>query len=196
MARPSTGTAKNATFQLRVHRDTLQLFRYFAAKEGVSCSEFLAANINRFIAMHLPSKEAAAAVIKDDVDIAPAVLSAIKDRQAKVDTLISNIILVIGNKDILSRYALTSVQGAVFIDRVDVDDADIIGSDRHYWTLDDLAPWPSVQDTASQILNEMDSLGYSHTLASLSASASTPSADNDDDKEQKAAAYLSALKNL
>lgn len=196
MARPSTGSAKNATFQLRAHKDTLQLFRYFADKEGVSCSEFLAANINRFIAVHLPDKEAAAAVIRDNVEIAPAVLSAVKDRQIKVDTLISNIILIIDNKDILSRYALTSVQGAALLDRVDLDYVEIVGRDTHYWTIDDLAPWPSVQDTAQTVLDEMDSFGYSHTLASLSTTANTSTPAGDDDKQQRAAAYLSALKKL
>lgn len=194
----STKKTKNTTFQLRIQEQRLQLFKYFAHQEGIAAAEFLNANIDRFIAEHLPDKSAAANVIKSNAELGPAVLDAIRSRQELVDNIIGLLVQRSGNDDALDMYAMTSIQGADLVpiapgQPIELSEYANISRALHFWSLDDLEAWPDLQEKAAEVINEFDTHGYSQLLKKLylePTKADAAATESDIDK------YLAALKNL
>lgn len=194
----STKKTKNTTFQLRIQEQRLQLFKYFAQQEGIAAAEFLNANIDRFIAEHLPDKAAAANVIKSNAELGPAVLDAIRSRQELVDNIIGLLVQRSGNDDALDMYAMTSIQGADLVpiapgQPIELSEYANISRALHFWSLDDLEAWPDLQEKAAEVINEFDTHGYSQLLKKLylePTKADAAATESDIDK------YLAALKKL
>lgn len=194
----STKKTKNTTFQLRIQEQRLQLFKYFAQQEGIAAAEFLNANIDRFIAEHLPDKAAAANVIKSNAELGPAVLDAIRSRQELVDTIIGFLVQQSGNSDALDMYAMTSIQGADLVpfasgQPIELSEYANIKRALHFWSLDDLTSWPDLQKNAAEVINEFDTHGYSRLLKKLYLEPTeTDAAATESDVDK----YLAALKKL
>lgn len=196
----STKKTKNTTFQLRIQEQRLQLFKHFAQQEGIAAAEFLNANINRFIAEHLPDKETAAKVIESNAELGPAVLDAIRSRQELVDDIIGSIIQRSGNSDAIDMYAMTSIQGADLVpiasgQPIELSEYANIKRALHFWNLDDLASWPDLQEKAAEVINEFDTHGYSHLLKKLYLESSKNSATIQE-TQSEVDKYLAALKKL
>lgn len=202
MARHTTENRKSSTFQIRVHKDKLDLFKLFCAQEGISATDFVTSNMDRFISEHLFDKEAAKKVIESNVDLAPAVLAAMRENQDLIDKLIGKIIVAAKNDDALDLYTTSAQHGADLVPfapgTIDPDaypDADL---SVHYWTIDDLKPWPDLRETADNIINEYTTHGYSSTLRALTAAQAVPDPDPDEtgDTASIKDRYLAALDKL
>lgn len=196
----STKKTKNTTFQLRIQEQRLQLFKHFAQQEGIAAAEFLNANINRFIAEHLPDKETAAKVIESNAELGPAVLDAIRSRQELVDDIISSVIQRSGNSDAIDMYAMTSIQGADLMpiasgQPIELSEYANIKRALHFWNLDDLASWPDLQETAAAVIDEFDTHGYSHLLKKLYLK-SVKGSSIINEEQSNVDKYLAALKKL